>query len=139
MVEAGLHSCRRELCLSMTVETTTPVRRQNRRASRRLAPKAQLRVECRKSVVGLGMNIAGSVLDVSETGIRLIVKAPLEKNKDVEIILTGASYVAPIKRVARVVWVLPTENDCYAAGLNFSPALDYAAFQRLCAGARQMA
>jgi hypothetical protein len=122
----------------MTPETTTPAQRQNRRASRRLAPKAQLKVECRKNSMGLGHNVAVQVLDVSETGIRLIVKAPLDKHKEVEIILAGTSFMAPIKRIARVVWVVPTENDCHAVGLTFSPPLDYASFQRLCAATRQL-
>jgi hypothetical protein len=110
----------------------------NRRASRRLPPKGQVRVECRKGAYGLGKNIAVQVLDLSETGVRLIVNTPLAKNNDVEVTFGGASYMAPIKRVGRVVWTVPTEKELQAVGVNFSPPLDYPSFLRLGASASQM-
>ena len=112
--------------------------RANRRASRRLSPRGQVRIECRKGTHGLGQNIAVQVLDLSETGVRLVVKSRLERGGEVEVIIGAASFTAAIKRIARVVWAIPTENERQAVGLNFSPPLDYPSFQRLCSSVKPL-
>jgi hypothetical protein len=112
--------------------------RPNRRASRRLPPGGQVRVECRPGCYGLGHNIAIKLTNVSEMGVRLTVKAPLEIGEEVEIILLGSSYIAPVKRIARVVWTAPLEGGQFTAGLNFSPPLDYPTYQRITTTIREL-
>jgi hypothetical protein len=111
--------------------------RPNRRASRRLPPGGQVRVECRASCYGLGPNIALRLHDVSEIGVRLVVKTPLEPGREVEVIL-GSAHIAPVKRVARVVWTSPAEGEGFAVGLSFSPPIDYVTYQRLAATVREL-
>src|SRR5256885_2178544 len=69
----------RELCLPRRWFMSNPERtvRKNRRANPRRAPKGSTRVTCRRGSLGLGPNLALSLLDVSETGARLLVKEPL--------------------------------------------------------------
>src|SRR5436190_60836 len=101
----------------MTTETPN---RPNRRASRRLPPGNLIKVQCRKSYMGLGPDIAFQLLDLSQTGVRLLVKTPVEKGREVEVLLTGACCAPLIKRVARVVWAVPVEGQRYAVGLHFA-------------------
>src|SRR5205807_5017007 len=51
----------------------------NHRRTRRRRPKNHTKVTCHKGPFGLGPNVAVSMLDVSEAGIRLVVKVPLDR------------------------------------------------------------
>jgi hypothetical protein len=69
-------------------------------------------------------------LDVSEGGVRIVVKAPLPVGQVVEIRLEGAD-TRPVIRVAKVVWSLALENGNHGVGVHFEKALSYADLQRL--------
>src|SRR6266545_7989639 len=109
----------------MEQQQQRPVREVDRRASRRRHPRSTLKMECRKGTLGLGPNLLQSILDLSETGVRVIVKANLEKGKEVEILLVGGHQAQAVKRAANVVWCLPTENNLFCAGLHFHRPLSY--------------
>jgi hypothetical protein len=49
----------------------------NRRASRRLRPRGKVKVTCRKGTLDLGPNVAVGLLDVSETGCRVMLREAL--------------------------------------------------------------
>ncbi len=103
----------------------------NRRRSRRSGVRGQARVECRKGSLGLGPNLAVTGLDISETGIRLILKATLEIGQEVEIVLSGLGLNRPLKRPGKVVWSLALEDGRWCAGVSFEKALRYADVQNL--------
>jgi hypothetical protein len=76
----------------------------NRRLARRRAPKGGTRVVCRKGTLGLGPDLAVSVLDVSESGIRLLVREALAERQEIEVGLTGPGQARAHRLVATVVW-----------------------------------
>jgi hypothetical protein len=97
----------------------------NRRASRRRSPKGSTKVFCYRGPLGLGANVAVSVLDVSETGASLVVKAPFKQGEDMEVNLEGVVHRRPIRKMATVVWCVPTDK-CWAVGVKFQGVLRYA-------------
>jgi hypothetical protein len=103
----------------------------NRRASRRLAVTSLARIEFRKGALGLGPNLHVNTLDLSENGIRLVVRAEIAPGQEGEVLVGGVGLSRAIKRIARVVWVLPLEGGRWIAGLHFDSPLPYAALQRL--------
>jgi hypothetical protein len=69
--------------------------------------------------------VAESVLDVSETGIRLVLKTALPKGQEIEVRLENFS-VRPIKAAARIIWSMPTADGKFCAGASFDKPLPYA-------------
>jgi hypothetical protein len=115
----------------METDSKSTAPQANRRSSRRLAASSAARIECRKGSLGLGPNLAVSFLDISETGIRLVLKSALAKGQEVEVLLQGGGVPRPIKRLARVVWSLEVESGGWCVGLRFDRALPYIDMQRL--------
>jgi hypothetical protein len=108
--------------------TTSPA---NRRNSRRFPVSNLAKIECRKGSLGLGPNLVVEPLDVSETGIRLVLKAALEPGHEAEIVLHGTGLSRPLKRLARVVWSLALETGTFVVGLRFDRPLPYLEMQRI--------
>jgi hypothetical protein len=103
----------------------------NRRASRRAPLRGTVRVECRKGSMGLGANLVHAPLDISETGVRLILKVDVRRGQEVEILITGGGFTKPVKKIGAVIWSLPTENSCYCVGVRFDGSLGFADLQNL--------
>jgi len=93
--------------------------------------RTQARVECRAGTLGLGPNLALSGLDISETGIRLIVKALLASGQEVEILLSGIGARKTLKRLGKVIWSLTLADGRSCAGVSFDKPLPYADVQAL--------
>jgi len=91
----------------------------DRRRSRRQRPKASTEVACRPETLIVGANLALTVLDLSADGIRLLVKASLEKGQKIEVDLEGIGYSRPIQLAAEVVWSLPTADGNWCVGAKF--------------------
>ena len=105
----------------------------NRRVSRRQKPKRSTKAVCLKGAFGLGRNIALSVLDVSETGARLVVKESLAPGPEVEVSLESIQLPRPAKRAATVGWCVAAENGTYGIGVRFAKMLGFADWQSLTA------
>lgn len=97
----------------------------NRRRCRRRPPRGRVRVTCRRGGLDLGPNLALSVLDLSEAGVRLVVKTPLEPGREVSVGLEGQSHSRPILRVGAVVWCLAAADGAYCIGVRFEKELPY--------------
>jgi hypothetical protein len=110
---------------SASQSTTTQV---NRRSSRRSPLRGTVRVECRKGALGLGPDLVKFPLDISETGVRVVLKVALAEGQEVEVVISGG-YAKPLKRTARVIWSVPTENNCHVVGLRFDGYLPFADLQ----------
>jgi hypothetical protein len=108
-------------------QTTT----KNRRANPRRAPKRSTRVTCRRGSLGLGPNIALSLLDVSETGARLLVKRPLVRGAEIELGLLAPGSVRASTLPAVVIWAVETADGTHCIGVQFQKRLTYAAVQDL--------
>jgi hypothetical protein len=104
----------------------------NRRIVRRREPRGGVQIRCVKGTLGLGPNLALSVLDVSETGIRLTVKQPLSIGQEVEISLVGAARGRIEKSVADVIWCVAAADGTHCVGARFRRRLAYADLQELC-------
>jgi c-di-GMP-binding flagellar brake protein YcgR len=99
--------------------------RSNRRASKRMSARTSVSVEVRKGALGLGTNLAAQLLDISEGGVRVILKAPLDQKSEAEITLTGHGIRKAIKRIAVVSWSVKLESGLYATGLQFEKRIRY--------------
>jgi hypothetical protein len=74
----------------------------------------------------LGANIAVPVLDISETGIRLMVKSALDKGNETEVSIAGYGQSRPVKLPADVVWAVQAADGTYCIGARFQKRLTYA-------------
>jgi hypothetical protein len=102
-----------------------PVTRPNLRRSRRQPPKQSTKLRAYRNAFGLGPNIAVSILDVSETGVRLVTKEPLAKRAEFELILE-APGMRPIKLIAQVIWSLALADGNLCVGAEFAKRITYA-------------
>jgi PilZ domain-containing protein len=102
--------------------------RPNRRSGLRRPLQSSIRVECRKGSTGLGPNLTQAFLDLSQSGIRLVVRSPFRKGEEAEVLIVG-NGIHPLKRIADVAWSVPTEDGYYVVGLHFHRALSYAEVQ----------
>jgi hypothetical protein len=102
----------------------------NKRLNRRVAPKRATKAICYANALGLGANIADSVLDVSETGIRLKLKSGLKKGQEVQMTLeTTGKRLTKIQ--AHCMWILPAGDGTFFAGFRFEKSIDWASFLAL--------
>jgi PilZ domain len=102
---------------------STPPRK-NQRRSRRQPPKGSTKVRATRTTMGLGPNIAVSVLDVSEVGVRLVLMENLPQGHEFEITLECLASRS-VKTVARVVWSLALTDGNFCVGATFAKALSY--------------
>ena len=110
---------------------TEPKPTANRRRAPRRKPKKSSRVFCHSGRYGLGPNIAVALLDVSETGVRLILRVPLAVGDEVEIGLDGIGERRPSKAAAQVVWCMPLADGNYCVGARFEKPLRWVLLQAL--------
>jgi len=103
----------------------------NRRRARRRPLSGQATAECRKGSVGLGRNVAVTTLDVSEIGVRLIVRVPLTPGEEVELQMGGPGLLKPLRRAGKVVWSMLLPDGCHVIGVAFDKPLAYGDLQRL--------
>jgi PilZ domain len=97
----------------------------NRRLSKRKSARKSALVEVRKGALGLAANVAVQLLDISERGVRVIVKSPFQEHDEVEITLDGQGLKKAIKRIAVVCWSFKLESGEYATGFHFEKPLSY--------------
>jgi hypothetical protein len=83
-----------------------------------------------RNTMGLGPNIAVSVLDLSETGIRMILKENLPLGREFEITVESQSS-RPFKVVAAIIWSVPTAEGTFCVGARFSKNLPMSALATL--------
>ncbi len=78
---------------------------QSRRTSRRRPPKGEVRAACRLGIQDLGADLPVCVLDLSETGVRLLSRRPLEPGQPLSVWLGRQDGGRPAPRAATVVLV----------------------------------
>lgn len=102
----------------------------NKRRSRRQTAKGSTRARAYRNGWGLGPNIAISVLDISETGVRLLMKEELPVGHEFEVNLEGPGS-HPVKMLANVAWCIRAEDGNYCLGASFQKSMPYAALMAL--------
>lgn len=101
------------------------VAQKNRRSSRRRTAKLSTKVTCFKGSLGLGHNLAVKVLDLSETGIRIVLKSALPTGQEIEVSLQGPYHCRPFKVLARVMWCVEAADGTFCVGAHFQKGLCY--------------
>src|SRR5262249_43671521 len=104
--------------------------RREKRLARRRSPKGGTKARCYKSTLGLGPDVALAVLDISETGARLLLRAPVKPGQEVEVDLEHIAY-RPVKVQAQVIWAIPTADGHYCVGTRFDRPISYADLRSL--------
>jgi hypothetical protein len=99
--------------------------RPNKRHVRRLPPEGGTKAYLSGNPLGLGANLAVSVLDLSESGVRLVVKTQLRRGQGLEVHLEHLTS-RPVKAHAEVVWCLPGAEGRFVVGARFDRPLPYA-------------
>jgi hypothetical protein len=102
-----------------------------RRGSPRRVAKGNTKVTCRRGTLGLGKNLALSLLDISESGARLRTRESLTLGQEVEVSLLPPGCVREHKVAGCIIWCVPTADGTYVAGVRFEKRLDYSALQDL--------
>jgi hypothetical protein len=108
-----------------------PPTARNRRLNRRLSAQRRIKAECRRGSMDLGKNIAVAVLDVSEDGIRLVVREPLKDKEEVLLTLTTTADLRSLKRLGSVAWAVATADGTFCVGVRLHKRLSYADLSRL--------
>jgi hypothetical protein len=121
MVEKTLH--RSHEVPAMELQKST---RSNRRLAPRRSPKKSSKITCRKGHLGLGPNLAVELLDLSEGGVRLVVKAVFNKGDEVEVGLMAPGGMREALRKGHVAWAVPTAQGQCCIGVCFEKYLEYA-------------
>jgi hypothetical protein len=88
-------------------------------------------VICRRGTFGLGSDLTIAILDLSETGIRLLVRDSLREREPIELSLTGPGQGRSLKLLASVIWCVPAADGTYCVGARFEKALRYMELQIL--------
>ncbi|MBY0232505.1 MAG: PilZ domain-containing protein [Gemmataceae bacterium] len=99
--------------------------RSNTRRSRRQAAKGSTRVRAYRNALGLGPNIGVRALDVSETGVRLVLKEALPVGQEFEVEIEGPA-MKPFKAAATVRWTVKAEDGTFLVGASFDRSVGYA-------------
>jgi hypothetical protein len=111
-------------------DTSTPVEADRRRFPRHPV-EWDVCICCRRGAVGMGPDLALDVLDVSATGIRLLLQAPLARGQCVEVILEGPGEGLPARHLGRVVWSVPVAGGRCCIGVQFDQPLSCPALRAL--------
>jgi hypothetical protein len=101
-----------------------PAPRRNLRRCRRQAPKGSAKAQAYRNALGVGSNIATAILDVSETGARLLLKEQLRNGQELEVNFETMG-ARPIKTIAVVVWTVAAADGRFVTGVRFDRALRY--------------
>jgi c-di-GMP-binding flagellar brake protein YcgR len=102
-----------------------PVRLE-RRENKRLPAQSSVAIEVRKGTMGLGLNLAVHLLDLSVDGAGVLMKGELQEKDEVEILLSGNGGRSTIKRIARVHWVTKLESGHFVVGFSFDKQIPFA-------------
>ena len=104
---------------------------QQRRSSVRQRPKGDSRAKCLKGTLGLGPDLAVSIIDISQTGIGLVTKTAVQVGQKIEVTLSSMGLVRPIKQVATVARCEQLGEGKYCVGARFDRCLSYGEYQGL--------
>jgi hypothetical protein len=108
-----------------------PVPLVNRRANTRRRPKRTTKVVCRLDRLGMGPNLALGLLDVSEGGLRLLLRQALQPRKRLSVTLEALWLQRPLQHEAEVIWSVPTADGNHCIGARFGHRLTFYELQSL--------
>ncbi len=104
----------------------------DKRLSRRKPVKRGVVAQCRRGQLGLGADIAGGIVDISECGACLKVKVELKHAEDAEVVLVGVGRSKPLKVMCEVRSCIPDDAGAFRVGLRFRKRIPYAELDNFC-------
>jgi hypothetical protein len=118
-------------CAERSMKNANEPKVSNRRRSRRAQVRTTVKFQCRMGSYGLGPDLASAVLDLSDSGARLIIKQPLEPTAEVEILISGYGMKSFLKRLGNIRWQVKLDGGQFCVGVEFQKRLDYRDWQNL--------
>jgi hypothetical protein len=112
------------------VNEKTPLPTIERRTEPRCQPEVAVCVTCLTSPPDPDPDLGIALLEVSRSGVRLLLRRALELGEAVTITLR-VPLVPPIRRRGIVRWSSETEDGRWVVGLELSPPLDAGDLARL--------
>jgi hypothetical protein len=107
-------------------------RQTNRRAAIRKPARRSIHLECRRGSMGLGNNLASGYLDISLSGVQVVLHdMHLLKGEEVEVVLQGHGFRGSIRRTGEVRWIQPVETGGCRVGIQFNKYLNFRDLQNL--------
>jgi hypothetical protein len=106
-------------------------RGRNRRLGPRRDAQPGVRLVCVLGAAGFGPNVARSLLDISESGARFLIRSAVERGREVEVTLQGPADRQPLTVRGSVVWCLPVASAEFCVGIRFQHYLSYDELCRL--------
>jgi hypothetical protein len=103
----------------------------NRRAFPRRSPKRKAKICCYKGALDLGPNLAISLLDISESGVRLTLKSGLEPGQEVNLTLESVAHIRPLKSKGKIIWCVAAQDGSFCVGVRLDKYLPYQEIARL--------
>jgi hypothetical protein len=104
----------------------------NRRTSRRRPPRGGVKVAVRAGTMGLGPDLSAGLIDVSDDGICVRLKAPLPVRTEAEVSFERVGSNRPVKLLAEVRWCVTDPDGGIRAGLQLRHRLPFAQLMDLC-------
>jgi hypothetical protein len=120
-----------EASMQAITDPKLEAKQRNRRRSMRRRPRTSVKVQCRKGSHGLGPNLAVEMLDLADSGVRVIIGQELPAGAEVEIIIVAYGIREQIKRLGYVRWQLKLENGQFCAGIELQKRINYRDWQNL--------
>src|SRR3954468_6249548 len=100
--------------------TPEPTHLADRRVQARYPVRAGARVACYRGPEGPGPDLAADALNLSETGIRLLLREAVAPGEAVRLRLCPRGFREPAVRLGKVVWSLKLPaSGYYYAGVHF--------------------
>src|ERR1043165_6523054 len=97
-------------------------------SDRRIAPRIEphegtILLKCRRGVSGLGSDVATTLMDISETGARLVIVQQLATGQEVEVEFETQEVLHVIRRISNVRWQRKLADGRYCIGAEFQKRL----------------
>jgi PilZ domain len=112
------------------VDEATPLPTIERRAEPRCQPEVAVCVTCLASPPDPDPDLGLALLEVSRSGVRLLLRRALDPGQAVTVTLR-VPLLPPIRRRGIVRWSSETEDGRCVVGLELSPPLDAGDLARL--------
>jgi len=113
------------------VDQKTPLPAIDRRSEPRCQPEVAVCVTCLASPPDPDPDLGLALLEVSRSGLRLLLRSALDLGQAVTVTLR-VPLLPPIRRRGIVRWSSETEDGRCIVGLEVSPPLDEGDLSRLC-------
>lgn len=102
------------------------------RLSSRCKPRGKVRVTCHATAPG--PNLARALLEVSTTGLRLLLRKCPDLGTQVLLTIQRLNHLAPVHRLGLVRWVVERDQGGCVVGIELAEPLHDDAVNRLCRG-----